>query len=266
MFEHAISLLSDSVIALTLGMARIYPCLLLVPAFSFRDLKGMQRNGIVLALALMPMPGIRATLAGVEFHWLSLCGLALKEAVLGMLLGVLLAMPFWLFESIGCLFDNQRGALVGGQINPALGDNTSELGFMFKQVLIMLLILGAGFSSLTQVLWDSYSVWPATRWMPMPAADGFAVYLSLIASIFRFMVLYAAPLVGLLLLIEFGMAILSLYSPQLQVSTLAMPAKSLAGLAFLVLYLPMLSFLAEGRLDALGDLRHTLPLLLNPRP
>lgn len=266
MFTGAFTDISESIIALTLGMARLYPCLLLVPAFAFREIKGVLRNSIVLALALIPMPGIRASLAGHELGWLDLSGLVLKESVIGLLLGLLLAMPFWMFESVGCLFDNQRGALIGGQINPALGDNTSELGHMFKQVLILLLILGGGYSALTQVIWDSYALWPVNQWLPMPATGGWDVYLKLLASTFRFMVLYAAPLVGLLLLIEFGMAILSLYSPQLQVSTLAMPAKSLLGLGFLVLYLPMLCWLGNSQLAQFSDLKHLLPLILQPVP
>ncbi|QXI31259.1 type III secretion system export apparatus subunit SctT [Pseudomonas vanderleydeniana] len=264
MFQALFGNISELIIALTIGMARLYPCLFLIPAFAFREIKGMLRHAIVLALALVPMPTIRASLSARDLGWLDLSGLMLKESLIGLLLGLLLAMPFWLFESVGCLFDNQRGALIGGQINPALGDNTSELGHMFKQVLILLLVLGGGYSSLTQVIWDSYAVWPASHWLPMPATDGWDLYLKLLASTFRSMVLFAAPLVGLLLLIEFGLAILSLYSPQLQVSTLAMPAKSLIGLGFLVLYLPMLCWLGNGQLSQLGDLRHLLPLLLRP--
>jgi type III secretion protein T len=266
MFQPAFTEVSESILALTLGMARLYPCLFLVPAFAFREIKGMLRHAIVLALALVPMPGIRASLTGHDLGWIDLGGLVLKESLIGLLLGLLLSMPFWMFESIGCLFDNQRGALIGGQINPALGDNTSELGHMFKQLLILLLILGGGYAALTQVIWDSYAVWPANHWLPMPATDGWDLYLKLLASTFRCMVLYAAPLVGLLLLIEFGMAILSLYSPQLQVSTLAMPAKSLVGLGFLVLYLPMLCWLGQGQLAQLGDFKHLLPLLLKATP
>lgn len=256
--------ISESIIALTIGMARLYPCLFLIPAFSFREIKGTLRYAIALALALLPMPGIRASIVGQDLGWLDLSGLILKESLIGLLLGLLLAMPFWMFESVGCLFDNQRGALIGGQINPALGDNTSELGHMFKQIITLLLIISGGYASLTQVIWDSYAIWPASDWLPMPATDGWDQYRTLLASTFRYMVLYAAPLVGLLLLIEFAMATLSLYSPQLQVFTLSMPAKSLVGLGFLVVYLPMLCWLGEGYLAQLIDLKHILPLILQP--
>ena len=68
-------------------------------------------------------------------------------------------------------------------------------------------------------------------------------------------------------MIEFAVALLSLYSPQLQVFVLSMPAKSLAGLCFLLLYLPQLQALIVARMSLLGDLEHALALLFKmPSP
>lgn len=80
------------------------------------------------------------------------------------------------------------------------------------------------------------------------------MFLSLLGDTFTHLVLYAAPFIALLLLIEFAVALLSLYSPQLQVFVLSMPAKSLAGLGFLLLYLPQLEELIVGRMSLLGIL------------
>ena len=247
--------------SLAIAMARLYPCFYLIPAFCFQHVRGMPRHAIVFALALMPTPGIYQALSGLDYSLLALSGLMLKEAVLGFLLGMLLSMPFWLFESVGALLDNQRGALIGGQLNPSLGPDTTPIGHMFKQLSIYLLMVTLGLGSLTQVIWDSYLIWPAALWFPAPAADGFAVFLTLLGDTFTHMVLYAAPFIALLLIVEFAVALLSLYSPQLQVFVLSMPAKSLAGLFFLLLYLPQLQDLIVGRMSMLGDFRHSLSLL-----
>ena len=247
--------------SLAIAMARLYPCFYLIPAFCFQHVRGMPRHAIVFALALMPTPGIYQALSGLDYSLLALSGLMLKEAVLGFLLGMLLSMPFWLFESVGALLDNQRGALIGGQLNPSLGPDTTPIGHMFKQLSIYLLMVTLGLGSLTQVIWDSYLIWPAALWFPAPAADGFAVFLTLLGDTFTHMVLYAAPFIALLLIVEFTVALLSLYSPQLQVFVLSMPAKSLAGLFFLLLYLPQLQDLIVGRMSMLGDFRHSLSLL-----
>ena len=45
--------------------------------------------------------------------------------------------------------------------------------------------------------------------------------------------------------------------------SLSMPAKCLVGIAFLLIYLPMLQYHADTRLLQLRDMPHILPLLLS---
>ncbi|UOB24759.1 type III secretion system export apparatus subunit SctT [Pseudomonas orientalis] len=251
----------DFLPSLLIAMARIYPCAFLVPAFCFQHLKGMTRHIIVVVLAMIPAPGIYAALKGQEYSDLMISGLVFKEAALGLLLGTLLLMPFWMFESVGALLDNQRGALAGGQLNPSLGPDATPVGHLFKQLVIFLLVEVLGLAALTQIIWDSYLVWPPTAWLPLAAVNGFAVFLGLLNDTLTHMMLYAAPFIAVLLLLEFGIALLGLYAQQLQVSTLAPPGKSLLGLIILILYFPLLQDLIVGRLSLLGDLKHTLGLL-----
>ncbi|ATZ12650.1 type III secretion system export apparatus subunit SctT [Erwinia amylovora] len=262
MSSDAIHTVYQFLFALTLGAARIYPCLILMPVFSFNILKGMVRTGVVLALSLMPAIGLQAQLAVQMPDWPQLIGLILKEVTIGILLGLLLGMPFWLFQSAGALFDNQRGALIGGQLNPALGSDVTPLGLLLQQTLILLLILGIGLSGITQIIWDSYRIWPVLQWLPLPHEEGFKQYLALLADTFTHIIIYAGPLVALLLLLDFSIAILSLYSPQLQVFVLSVPAKCLVGLLFFVLYIPTLNALGEDRILQLRDLSKLLPLIL----
>lgn len=246
--------------SLMIGMARIYPCAILVAAFCFQHIRGMLRHTIVMVMALMPAPGIHAVLAAQEYSALILGALVLKEVALGLLLGVLLSMPFWMFESVGALLDNQRGALAGGQLNPSLGPDATPIGHLFKQLAIYLLIATLGLGTLTQVIWDSYLIWPPTVWFPLPAPNGMGVFVGLLGDTFSHMMLYAAPFIAVLLLLEFGIALLGVYSQQLQVSTLAPPVKCLAGLGILLVYFALLQDLIVGRMSQLGDLKHSLVL------
>ncbi|MGY2400415.1 type III secretion system export apparatus subunit SctT [Pseudomonas sp. SDO5271_S396] len=248
----------DYLPSLLIAMARIYPCAFLVAAFCFQHIRGLLRHTIVMVMALIPAPGIHALMAGHDYSALLLAALLLKELALGFLLGVLLSMPFWMFEAVGALLDNQRGALAGGQLNPSLGPDATPIGHLFKQLAIFLLMVSLGLGALTQVIWDSYLVWPPTVWFPLPAANGFSVFIGLLGDTFTHMMLYAAPFIAVLLLLEFGIALLSVYSQQLQVSTLAPPVKCLAGIGILLLYFALLQDLIVGRMSGLGDLRHSL--------
>ncbi|WP_339427194.1 MULTISPECIES: type III secretion system export apparatus subunit SctT [unclassified Pseudomonas] len=248
--------------SLLIGMARIYPCAILVAAFCFQHIRGRLRGTIVMVLALLPAPGIHAALEGHDYSALILGGLVLKEIALGLLLGVLLSMPFWMFEAVGALLDNQRGALAGGQLNPSLGPDATPMGHLFKQLAIFLLMTTLGLGALTQVIWDSYLIWPPTVWFPLPAANGMSLFVDLLGDTFTHMMLYAAPFIAVLLLLEFGIALLGVYSQQLQVSTLAPPVKCLAGIGILLLYFALLQDLIVGRMSLLGDLKHSLGLLI----
>lgn len=114
--------------SLVIGMARIYPCGILVAAFCFQHIRGMPRHTIVMVMALLPAPGIHAALAGQDHSAIMLSALVFKELALGFLLGVLLAMPFWMFESVGALLDNQRGALAGASSTLRWGRMRHRLG------------------------------------------------------------------------------------------------------------------------------------------
>lgn len=238
----------ELLLGLALGVARLLPCMLLVPAFCFKHLKGLLRYCVVIAVAMLPAPSIGEALSSQDAGFIMIIGLLAKEVLLGALLGVLLHMPFWMFASVGALLDSQRGALSGGQLNPALGPDATPTGELLQEVLVMLVILLGGLPLITQVIWDSYLVWPPTAWLPLFGEDGFSTLIAQLSRTLQHMLLYAAPFIALLLLIEAGMAIIGLYAQQLNVFVLAMPAKSIAGLAFLLVYLPTLLQLGEGEI------------------
>ncbi len=241
----------ELLLGIGLAAARLVPCMLMVPAFCFKYLKGPLRYAVVVAVALIPAPSIGQALSGQDGNIGLIIGLLLKEVALGALLGVLLYMPFWLFASVGALLDSQRGALSGGQINPALGPDATPLGMLFQEALIMLLMVFGGLPLILQVIWDSYLVWPPTAWLPIFTEEGLLVLLEQLSRTLHHMLLYAAPFIAILLLIEAVMAIISLYAQQLNVFILAMPAKSIAGIAFLLIYLPTLLELGTGELQYL---------------
>lgn len=231
-----IAIIWQNVIGLGLAMARILPILILVPIFTGLQLKGIVRHGCAMALALLLLPYINPLIGQ---QGISIAFLIFKETALGFFMALLLSMPFWIFDWVGILIDSQRGALNGTVFNPALGSE-SLIGGALKQSVTLLLILTGGLPVMFDVVWQSYLIWPPTQWLPLPQQDGIDLWLSQVSHLFSSMILYAAPIVICLLFVDFGMAVLGLFSPHLQVSILAMPIKSLLGLALLVVYLPKL--------------------------
>src|SRR5690606_10915323 len=133
--------------------------------------------------------------------WL-LLGLMLKECALGVLLGLILALPFWLFESIGALFDTQRGAAMGEQLNPETGSMTSIVGLLLQQSAVILLIQMGAFMWLFGLMVDSYLLWPAPLWLPDTTPEATGTLVAEFARMAQQFVVYALPLIATLLVIE----------------------------------------------------------------
>src|ERR1051325_5152095 len=92
--------LFELMLGMGLAAARLLPCMILVPAFCFKYLKGPLRYAVVLVVSMVPAPAISRALSSLENDWFSIGALLLKEAVLGTLLGLLLYAPFWMFASV----------------------------------------------------------------------------------------------------------------------------------------------------------------------
>ena len=224
---------NDALTAVSLALPRIMVCFLLIPVLSNRFLHGILRTAVSVGLGIPVAVGIYYQTQIIDINVMSIVGLFLKEAVLGLLIGFLLALPFWLFESIGTVFDTQRGSMMGEQLNPETGTMTSITGLLLLQSAIVLMIELGAFAWMFGVIMHSYVLWPALEWIPAFSGEASQLVVSEFSTMAMRFVLYALPLLISLLIIELIFALVSLYAPQLQVYFLAMPVKSMCGMLIL---------------------------------
>ncbi|MFD2178935.1 type III secretion system export apparatus subunit SctT [Veronia pacifica] len=250
-----IDTLGSWIIALPLAMARILPSFILVPALNLSAKNQLLNNGIVLSLSLMVAYSLIDPLNEQDLGLFAIIMFTAKELFIGLVIAVVLCIPFWIIDGVGTIFDNQRGALIGGQFNPAITSAASPSGHFFQQTIIMLLISMGGFTILLSVIYDSYGIWPVFDMFPTITTEGTEVWHKLMGSIFIQMVVYAFPVMVVLLLVDFGISLISLYAPQLQAFILAMPLKCLVGYGILIFYLPILWYFFVDEFDVLRDIK-----------
>ncbi len=253
-------------IAMSVSLPRILAALFLIPLFSIKMLKGMLRYAIVIAIAIPVAISLVDDVQERNFGVLVLVFISMKEAMVGFIIGFLLAMPFWIFQSVGVMIDNQRGALSGGYFSPDAGPDSSMLADVFTKVLVILLISMGAFPALFGVVIETYLLWPVLEWTPQFSVDGMEVLISKFGMLVYKFLLYSGPVVLVLLLIEAGFAILGAYCPQLQVYFMAMPGKSLGALLVLSLYFSTLWHLGGAELMEYHDLKSQLPTIFVPIP
>ncbi len=167
-FQFAVQL-RDVALVMVVTVARVLPCLTLLPAFSLRLMSGILRIGIACIVAAFVFPVVSQEPLVKIWHSLPPIMtflLLAKEALLGMFLGALLSIPFWVITAVGEVFDSSRGALSGQQLNPELGMDSSVTDDLLRKLAIFLWMEMGGLCWLLVIIGNSYQIWPMSAWWP----------------------------------------------------------------------------------------------------
>ena len=81
----------------------------------------MLRMGVAGGLSLFLVPGLIDPAMAVERSTGVVIVICFKEALIGLLLGFIIALPIWAFEVMGAYIDSQRGASIAQTLNPLTG-------------------------------------------------------------------------------------------------------------------------------------------------
>jgi type III secretion protein T len=230
--------LKRTILLVSLVQARLMPLFLLLPFFNRNMVPRTAALGIAAAVGLIVVPTISPT--AVDSIDADFIFLMIKEAFLGLVLGFLCALPFWIIEGIGFIVDNQRGASMAAVINPMTGNDSSPTGMMLGMAFVTYFFTIGGMTLLIQVIYDSYRLWPADSYWPALNLDTGGILFSQINRLMTITLILASPVLVLMFLIEIGLALISRFAPQLQVFFLAMPIKSAVGLFMLILFVASL--------------------------
>ena len=240
-------------VALGYALPRLLGIFSMLPLFNRQALPGIIRSAIAASLALTLVPTLLEPVQAAERSAGIALGIILKEGLLGMAIGFMLALPIWAMEAMGDIIDNQRGASIAQTLSPMTGHDTSPLGDLFAQSAVIFLLVSGAFLLILSAVYDSYALWPVFSWTPRFGPDTPGFLLGLLDTLMRLAVLMGAPVLIAMFLSEVGLALISRFAPQLQVFFLAMPIKS--GLAILVLaiYAVTLFDVLSLELDGLGQ-------------
>lgn len=199
----------------------------------------------MLTLALYPLAG---PIAAPAPDILSLGVSVTAEALIGVTLGLVAALPLYAAQLGGQLMDHQIGLGLASVYNPALDTEGTVISDMVLNVSIAIFISLGGLDALFLGIVRTLSV------TPLGAASVFNspldLVLSLVSSGFELALRIAAPVLGIITLETVASAVLAKTMPQLNVLSIGFAVKIVAGVTALVVALSPISG-AVG--DALND-------------
>jgi type III secretion protein T len=231
--------------------ARLMPMFILVPLFARAMVPRTITFAIAAGLGLMVVPLLPP--ASEIPAGLPLMMLLIKEAFIGVVLGFLAAIPFWLFDVMGFVIDNQRGASMAATVNPMTGHDSSPLGMLFSFAFITFFLVAGGFQALLGMIYDSYRLWEPLSYWPTFNAETANLLMVQLNRLMATGLLLAAPVLVAMFLSEVGLALVSRFAPQLQVFFLAMPIKSGIAIFVLVVYMSTIFDFAHAPMREIAD-------------
>ena len=226
------------IIAALLAAIRIGCAFAICPALGEGMIMGTARRAAVLGFAALAVPMVLNGMPPGEPDVLLLGLIALRESLIGFLIGFFAAVPFWVAENVGNFIDNQRGATMGEVYSPLSGAQVSTTGIFFTQIVSTIFFVSGAVLLLLAALYGSYEVWPMFGGWVSFAADAPLQILHATDGMLRTTVVISAPPIILMFLVNIGLGFVNRTAPQLNVFFLSMPVKSAIGVAMLVIYLP----------------------------
>ncbi|MCG8040342.1 MAG: flagellar biosynthetic protein FliR, partial [Candidatus Thiodiazotropha endolucinida] len=112
--------LSENALTISLASTRIAIIFIILPLFTSELVPALVRNAIFLSMAIMVVV-IQPSLELAELHTAAWLILFIKEAVVGLTIGVLFGVYLWAFETAGQIIDNQIGTSIAQVQDPLTG-------------------------------------------------------------------------------------------------------------------------------------------------
>lgn len=244
-------------VAVLLGSARMLAALTVFPLCTSVFMPPTVKGLIAIAFSLISAQGLYAGLVAPPAAPLAVW-LVVKEVGLGALLGFAFGMVFWAVEQVGHIIDFQTGLTFTQTLDPLVGNATSVHARLLMQVFVVFFLAVGGLQIFLQAVYASYAVWPILDMGPRVEPGWIKVFSEQTGRLFALTALFAAPVLLVVLLVEFGFGLMNRAAPQLDVFVLTWPVK--AWLATLVLALS-LPYIFERALQAIGGYRRLVDVL-----
>jgi type III secretion protein T len=245
-------------LAVALVTPRALVCLVILPGFGVNVLTGMAKNtaamAMVLPAAVPTFYFVRETPPDMLVAFL----LLFKEAAIGLMFGLLMSIPIWVAQSVGSILDTQRSPIQLQSNNASLDRDASATGAMLLQAVALVMVQAGLFVAMARILIESYGAWPAYTLMPPFEPGHFDVLVKRFGELFWYIVVYGAPVIIPLLMVDFAFALMGVFASNLQVSFASSPIKSITGIFILLIYWPTLSHYAAGDFSHMLDLAASL--------
>lgn len=217
-----------------LFFARMLPIIALSPFFGARVLPNPTKVFLAFSLFIIFLPTLLLSVGGpLEFNTKFML-LLLKEVFVGLSIGFIMSIPFTIVQSAGIIIDHQRGGASLMVNDPTIQNQSSPLGTLFNMVLIYIFYMIDGPFLFIDAIIKSYEIIPSDQFLNPAFFNVGSSFSKIMIQLFNQMMVItmqiSAPALIAILMTDVFLGIANRLAPQVQITFLGMPLKSLLGL------------------------------------
>lgn len=244
----------NSIPVFLLMLVRVLAFFVSMPLFSYKTIPMPFKIGFSFFLTFIMFYTVDASVA---FNGLYLF-LLLKEAIVGLLIGLIAYIILSAIQIAGGFIDFQMGFAIANVIDPQTGSQSPLTGQYFYIIALLFLLSVNGHHLLIDGIYYSYQFIPIDEFVPFQDESIVDFVIDSFNKMFLIAFQMAIPIVGCLFLVDIALGIIARAVPQLNVFVVGLPLKIfvsfVAILFFLSLYITLIKSLFETTFETMRGL------------
>jgi type III secretory pathway component EscT len=222
-----------------IGLCRIFPILAITPFFGAKVLPHPVKAALGIAFFFLMLPHILVSSHQVLEVNLQLFTYGIKEILIGTVIGLISTVPFFIAQTAGVFIDHQRGGTSLMVNDPIIQNQDSPIGIMWNYILIVIFYAIDGPFIYISIMMESYSALPIDGFFsPLFFSESSPFWQQVagtVGAVVRIGIKIAAPALLTILMTDVFLGIANRLAPQVMITFLGMPLKSLFGLGIITL-------------------------------
>ncbi|MBI2241809.1 MAG: flagellar type III secretion system protein FliR [Magnetospirillum gryphiswaldense] len=220
---------------------RIGAAMIVLPGFGGQLVANRIRLILALAISLVMLPVVGASLPPLPTRLSGLVLLFGSEAMVGLYLGILTQTLMSTLNVAGTFIGFQIGLTNAFSFDSVAEQQSSTITAFLSNVALVAIFATDLHHLMLRAVTDSYAV--IVPGQPLPLNDFAETLSKLLSAAFNFALQLAAPLLAFGIIYNVALGLMSRMSPQIQVFFIALPLQVAGGLWMLMVALPLLILL-----------------------
>ena len=223
---------------LLLIFVRVAAFFVSVPLFSYRTIPAQLKIGLALVLSWMMYYTFSIEAFTINGEYILLI---IKEAIVGLTLGLAVYIVFSAVQIAGGFIDFQMGFAMANIVDPQTGAQSPLMGQFFNFLLLLVLLAINGHHLIMDGIFYSYQFVPIDQFFPHFGDEAFAeALIKLFVAAFAIAFQMSAPIVATLFLVTVALGITGKTVPQMNIFVVGFPIKIAVGFIVLVIMMAVM--------------------------